>query len=77
MFLFALSLPFVLTFVSSLLFKFLVVAFIAMSAIMTVGVPVVYTTVEDQEQVRSLIGRGSITWFALLVLVAVTTFFVA
>jgi photosystem II core protein PsbZ len=77
MFLFALSLSFVLTLVSSLLFKFLVVAFIAMSAIMTVGVPVVYTTVEDQEQVRSLIGRGSITWFALLVLVAVTTFFVA
>ena len=78
MFLFALSLSFggTLALLASLLFKLLVVAFIAISAVMAVGVPVVYTTVDDPAQMQRLIGTGSIAWFVLLILVAVTTFLV-
>ncbi|PZD72162.1 Photosystem II reaction center protein Z [Acaryochloris thomasi RCC1774] len=57
-------------------FQFLLYFFVFVSSVMAVGVPVVYATVDDSAQVRRFVGVSSTTWFVLLILVTVTTFFV-
>lgn len=60
----------------SILFQLALGAFVFLSFIMVIGVPVAYASPQNWEQSKRLIFVGSGAWMILLVAVAVLNFFV-
>ena len=58
------------------LFQIALLALVAMSFVMVVGVPVAYASPQNWDQSKRLIFLGSGVWIALVLLVAVLNSFV-
>ena len=57
-------------------FQFALVALVALSFVMIIGVPVAYATPQNWNESKRLLWIGSISWFALVFLVGGLNFLV-
>ncbi|MDX2100677.1 MAG: photosystem II reaction center protein PsbZ [Leptolyngbyaceae cyanobacterium bins.59] len=62
---------------SQILFQVALLALVAMSFILVIGVPVAYASPKNWDQSKNLILLGSGVWIALVVLVGVLNYLVA
>ena len=60
----------------TILFQIALVALVALSFVMIIGVPVAYATPQKWNESKSLLWVGSIAWFALVFLVVGLNFLV-
>lgn len=60
----------------TILFQLALVALVALSFVMIVGVPVAYATPQNWNESKRLLWVGSIAWFALVFLVGGLNFLV-
>ncbi len=60
----------------TILFQIALVALVALSFVMIIGVPVAYATPQNWNESKRLLWVGSITWFALVFLVGGLNFLV-
>ena len=61
---------------STIVFQFALVALVALSFVMIIGVPVAYATPQNWNESKRLLWIGSIAWFALVFLVGGLNFLV-
>lgn len=60
----------------TILFQLALVALVALSFVMIVGVPVAYATPQNWNESKRLLWIGSAAWFGLVILVGVLNFLV-
>ena len=60
----------------TILFQLTLIARVALSFVMIVGVPVAYATPQNWVESKRLLWVGSIAWFGLVILVGVLNFLV-
>jgi photosystem II PsbZ protein len=60
----------------TILFQLALVALVALSFVMVIGVPVAYATPQNWNESKRLLWVGSIAWFALVFLVGGLNFLV-
>lgn len=60
----------------SFIFQLLLLALVALSFLMVVGVPVAYASPQNWDQSKRLIYLGSFAWAGLVILVGVLNFLV-
>ncbi len=60
----------------TILFQLTLIALVALSFVMIVGVPVAYATPQNWVESKRLLWVGSIAWFGLVILVGVLNFLV-
>jgi photosystem II PsbZ protein len=60
----------------TIIFQAALVALVALSFVMVVGVPVAYATPQNWNESKKLLWIGSGVWFALVFLVGLLNFFV-
>jgi photosystem II PsbZ protein len=60
----------------TIIFQFALIALVAMSFVLVVGVPVAYATPQNWVESKRLLWLGSGVWIALVLLVGVLNFFV-
>lgn len=60
----------------TILFQLALVALVALSFVMVIGVPVAYATPQNWNESKRLLWIGSIAWFALVFLVGALNFLV-
>ncbi len=60
----------------TILFQIALIALVAVSFVMVVGVPVAYATPQTWIESKKFLWIGSAAWFALVVVVGVLNFFV-
>ncbi len=60
----------------TILFQFALVALVALSFVMVIGVPVAYATPQNWNESKRLLWVGSIAWFALVFLIGGLNFLV-
>ncbi|MCG6133381.1 MULTISPECIES: photosystem II reaction center protein PsbZ [Nostocaceae] len=60
----------------TIIFQFALIALVAMSFVLVVGVPVAYATPQNWVESKKLLWLGSGVWIALVLLVGVLNFFV-
>lgn len=60
----------------NILFQLTLIALVALSFAMIVGVPVAYATPQNWVESKRLLWVGSIAWFGLVILVGVLNFLV-
>ena len=60
----------------TILFQIALIALVAMSFVMVVGVPVAYATPQTWVESKKFLWAGSAVWFALVVVVGILNFFV-
>ena len=60
----------------TILFQIALLALVALSFVMIVGVPVAYATPQSWVESKKLLWIGSGAWFALVIIVGILNFFV-
>ena len=60
----------------TILFQIALIALVAVSFVMVVGVPVAYATPQTWIESKKFLWIGSAAWFALVVVVGILNFFV-
>ncbi|MEM9925332.1 MAG: photosystem II reaction center protein PsbZ [Cyanobacteria bacterium P01_D01_bin.50] len=60
----------------TILFQIALIALVALSFVMVVGVPVAYATPQTWLESKRFLWIGSAAWFALVVVVGILNFFV-
>ena len=60
----------------TIIFQFALIALVAMSFVLVVGVPVAYATPQNWVESKKLLWLGSAIWIALVLLVGTLNFFV-
>lgn len=60
----------------TILFQIALIALVALSFVMVVGVPVAYATPQTWVESKRFLWIGSAAWFGLVVLVGILNFFV-
>ena len=60
----------------TIIFQVALLALVALSFVMIVGVPVAYATPQSWVESKKLLWIGSAAWFALVVIVGALNFFV-
>ncbi|MGB6301646.1 MAG: photosystem II reaction center protein PsbZ [Rivularia sp. (in: cyanobacteria)] len=60
----------------TILFQIALIALVALSFVMVVGVPVAYATPQTWVESKRFLWIGSAAWFALVVVVGILNFFV-
>lgn len=60
----------------TILFQIALLALVALSFVMVIGVPVAYATPQTWVESKKFLWIGSGAWFALVVLVGILNFFV-
>ncbi|OKH47032.1 photosystem II core protein PsbZ [Calothrix sp. HK-06] len=58
------------------IFQFALLALVALSFVMVIGVPVAYATPQNWVESKKLLWVGSGAWFILVIVVGVLNFFV-
>ncbi|MEA5506511.1 photosystem II reaction center protein PsbZ [Halotia wernerae UHCC 0503] len=60
----------------TIIFQFALIALVALSFVLVVGVPVAYATPQNWVESKKLLWLGSGVWIALVLLVGLLNFFV-